>query len=371
MMTRYRRWLGVWMLVLAPLKLFGQPATADKLEIIHADTMKNSRTSRGSLLELVGNVHFKQGTAEMFCGRAKYWKDANETIIEENVRVYDRNKLLVADRVFYYDQSQIFKALGHVLLRDTLQQITAELVTYNKLEDRVTAEKSVVIKDSLNYIVIFGEWAEFDNRRDYARITGQPVFIKHDSTGKEEIRITSMQMELYDGGDRAVVTDSVRIFQSKANAICGQAEFYRTRDEIFLKIKPKAWQGSDRLSGETIRLFIQKNRLRQAIVEGQAVVTSPVDTTGVDPRVNVLSGQQIIMLFENNELVQVMVENQATSEYTIVEDNEDKGRNRIVGDKITVYLADRKIQRIVVESKPQLSVGTYFPPQLVGKQTTK
>lgn len=371
MMARFSAWLSFSLIALLALRSFGQTGVTEKLEVIHADTMKNSHTLRGSLLELIGNVHFKQGTAEMFCGRAKYWKDVHETMIEEQVRVYDGDKMLVAERVFYYDRLQLFKAMGQVLLRDSLKQITAEQITYHRLEDRVTAEKSVVIKDSLNYIVIFGEWAEFDNDRDYARITGQPVFIKNDSTGKEEIRITSLQMELYDGGQRAVVSDSVHIYQEKASATCGQAEFYRQREEIVLKIKPIAWQGSDRLSGETIRLFIQKNHLRQAIVEGQAIVTSRVDTTGRDARLNILSGRQIVLQFENDQLVQVVVADQATSEYIIIENNEDKGKNRIVGDKITVYLTDRKIQRIVVESKPQLSAGKYYPPQPAIGQSMK
>ena len=357
----------LWILLLS-VESFTQIQSEEKLEIVNADTMNNSRTPRGSLLELIGNVHFRQGTSEMFCGRAEYWKDTHETIIEQNVRIYDRRKLLIADRVYYYDVPQIFKAMGHVLLRDSLQQITAQQVSYFKLEDRVIAEKSVAIKDSLNYIDIVGERAEFDNVKNYAIITDGPVFTKKDSTGREEIRITSLQMELFESGDRAIATDSVRIIQNKANATCGLAEFHRKKSEIFLKQQPVVWQGGDRLSGELIHLFIKKNQLIKAIVRDQATVTSQVDTTGTDQRLNILTGQQITMYFENEELFQVVVENKATSDYHIIEENEEKGSNRIIGDKITVYLKDRKIEGIVVESNPQLSSGTYYPP---GKMTER
>lgn len=337
-------------------------ASNERLEIVNADTMRHSKTFRGPLVELIGNVHFRQGTAEMFCDHASHWKDAHETIIEGNVRVYDKEKTLIADKIFYYDIPQVFKAMGHVFLKDSLRTIEAKQISYFKLEDRVIAEKSVVLNDSLNYIEILGERAELDNRADYVRIIDNPIFIKQDSTGKEELRITSIKMELFEGGDRAVVTDSVRIKQSKATATCGLAEFHRKGNEIFLKQSPIVWQERDRLTGELIHLFITDNKLSKAIVENQASVVSKVDTSGVDPRRNILTGEKITIHFQNDELDYVVVEKKATSIYHIFEDDADKGSNKIIGDKISVFVKDKKIDRIIVESNPQLSSGTYYPP---------
>ncbi len=341
---------------------YTQEESGEKLNIINADTTRYSKTPQGTLIELIGNVHLQQGKSEMFCGRAEHWRDAHKTIVHENVRIYEKEKSLFADKVFYFDIPQIFKAIGNVVLKDSIRQVNAREISYFRKENRVEADFDVVLKDSINYIDIFGEHAEFDNDKDYALVIGNPVLIKKDSTGLEELRISSVKMELFEGGDKAVVTDSVRIVQSKANATCGQAEFYRKKNEIHLKQKPVAWQGEDRLSGELIYLFVENNKLVKAIVKDQAVVTSRVDTTDADQRVNTLTGQQIIMYFENEELNQVEVENKATSYYYIYEDNENKGMNKIIGDKISVFLKDKKIDRILVESKPQLSSGTYYPP---------
>lgn len=350
---------------------FTQTTSDEKLEIINADDFRRSTTAQGTLWELIGNVHLKQGQAEMFCGRAEHWKDAHKTIVHDDVRIYDNNKVLFAERVFYFDIPQIFKAIGNVVLKDSIRQIIAEQVSYFKKEDRVEAEKKVVMKDSINYIDIFGEFAEFDNLKDYALVTGDPVLVKKDSTGKEELRITSVKMELFERGDKAVVTDSVHITQSKANATCGQAEFYRKKNEILLKQKPVAWQGGERLSGELIHLFTKNNQLVKAIIKDQAIVTSRVDTTDMNQRMNMMTGQQITMYFENEELYHVEVENKATSYYYIYEDNEEKGMNKIIGDKIGVFMKDRKIERILVGSNPQLSSGTYYPPGKEPQQEIK
>ncbi len=339
-----------------------QTRSDEKLEIIHADTMNYAQTTEGTLIEMVGNVHLKQGQAEMFCGEAEHWRDAHKTIVYKNVRIYDLQKSLFADTVFYFDIPKLFKATGNVLLKDSIRQVTAEKVSYFRQEDRIEAEKKVVLKDSINYINISGKFAKLDNAKDYALITGDPVLIRNDSTGKEELRITSIKMELFDGGDKAVVTDSVHITQSKANATCGLAEFYRKTNEISLKQKPTAWQGGDRLSGEVIHLFTKKNKLVKAIVKDLAIVTSRIDTAGSDQRVNTVTGELITMYFENEELHLVEVENKATGYYYIYENAEEKGMNKIIGDKISLFLKNKKIERILVESNPQLSSGTYYPP---------
>lgn len=353
----------IFLLVLFwPVNINAQTESEEKLEILNADTTSFAKTQRGVFIELIGNVHLRQGEAQMFCGRAEYWKDIHEAIIHDEVRIYEKGKQLVADKVFYYDIPQIFKAIGNVVIKDSMRQIMAKQVTYYRAENRIEADNKVIMKDSINYVEINGEQAEFDNNKDYAFVTGAPVLVKKDSTGEEEIRITGLKMELFDGGDKAVVTDSVNITQNKVQATCGRAEFYRQLDEIILDQNPIAWQDTDQISGELIHLFIKDRKLVTAIVKNEAKLTSRVDTTGTDQRMNILMGQQITAYFKNEELEQIEVDNRATSYYNIFENNEYKGLNKIIGDKIIVFLKDRGIERIVVESSPQLSAGVYYPP---------
>ncbi len=338
--------------------------TEERLEIINADTVRYSKSAEGDIIKMIGNVHLRQGVAEMFCGEAEHWRDTRQTVVRRNVRIYDRSKSLFADEVYYFGDRQLFKAVGHVFLKDSLRQIIADRIAYDKNEDLVTAEKNVVIVDSINYIQITGALAKFDNANDYAWISGNPILTRRDTTAADTLRIASLTMELFEGGAKAVVSDSVKIQQGKAHARCGRAEFYRDRNEILLFQQPVAWQEGDRLTGEQIQLFIEKGKLVKAVVTGQALVTSRVDTAAWDQRVNTLTGQSITMYFEDEQLVQVTVDNQATSYYYIYEDEEEKGMNKIIGDRISVFIRDRKIERILVESNPQLSAGTYYPPNM-------
>lgn len=367
-----RRLISIISYFFIPCLLWAQPR--EHLEIVPSpDTfIKHSKTDQGPLIELYGNPHLRQGKTEMFCKRVQWWKEKGELVIEKDVRIFDEFKELIAEYVYYYVDTGIYKAQRNVTLKDSVRQVTADQIQYYKFEDREIADGNVVLDDWENNIKIFCGHAELDNEKEYALLVKDPIFVRLDSLGKEEIRITGLKMELFEGGDKAVVTDSVHILHKEATAHCGVAEFYREKNEIILRNAPLVWQKFDRLSGNTVHLFVtKKNELNKVIVEQDAMVTSRVDTTGVSERENKLTGQLITMFFENKQLFKVVVEKKATSYYYVVEDDEDKGLNRIIGDKIIVFLKNRKIVKIRIESNPQLSEGIFYPKGIEPAQEGK
>ncbi len=352
----------ILILILLPLVAYSQ--TNEQLEIVSTDSTDfvQKKTSQGILRELFGIVHLRQGETDMFCKSMRWWVDLDKVVIKNDVRIFDKVKELVADEVLYNVKTKVYIAKGNVVLKDTVRQITADEIQYFKIEDQVLADGNVVMFDWENYISIFSGYAEIDNQKDYVKIIENPVLIKNDSTNQEELRITGLMMELYEGGEKAVVTDSVHFYQKEASATCGVAEFYRKENEIILKEDPVTWQNDDRITGEIIHLYLKDDKLVKAIVKENGLVKIRVDTTGSDKRFNTLTGQQITMYFRDQEIHKVLVENKATSLYYVIEEGEDKGMNKIIGDKIIVKLKDRKIEDIWIESKPQLSEGIFYPP---------
>jgi len=348
------------LIIIYPFVLFSQ--TNEQLEIISTDSIMQKTTAQGSLRELIGNVHLRQGDTDMYCESMRWWVDLDRVVIKQDVRIFDKIKELIADEVLYNVITKVYVAKGNVVLKDTVRQITADEIQYFKMEDQIHADGNVIMHDWENYIDIFSGYAEIDNQKDYVKIIENPVLIKNDSTHQEELRITGLKMELYNGGDKAVVTDSVHITQKEASATCGVAEFYRNKNEIILKDNPITWQNDDRISGEMIHLYLVDDQLVKAIVKEKGLVKSRVDTTDIDMRFNKLTGQQITMYFEDQEIHKVVVENKATAFYFVVEDGEEKGMNKIIGDKIIVEIEDQKIVDIWIESKPQLSEGIFYPP---------
>jgi len=357
--------LIIIIIVILPLNL----ATAqDKLVLNHADVMEGKATPRGHAIIANGNVHFQQGTLQMFCQRVTWFKDLHETIFELNVKFLDGSKTLTADKVFYNDSTKVTRAKGNVVVIDSLQKLTADEAVYIKQDDHIIADKHVKMTDQQNEVFLTGQHAEYWRSKEFAVITGDPILTKIDSSGAEEMRVTGKQMELYQGGERAVVIDSVVITHRNGTSNCNRAEYYKSEDRLLLREEPIVWQKQDKMSGQEIEMFFADRKLRQVIIKKDALVTSPPDTTLETTEMNKLIGDQITLYLVENELNKVLVEGKATCYYHIFEKGEYKGENKIIGDKIAMYIVNREINRITIESNPEISFGTYFPPGMRTKE---
>ncbi|MBN1155756.1 hypothetical protein JXB12_12630 [candidate division KSB1 bacterium] len=350
-------------IILLLLTAMAVNAAEEKLEIT-ADIMRGEMTSNGPARILEGNVHLKQGETSLYCQHAIWYVDQHYTILEQNVKYDDGLKVLTADKVIYDDANKVLNAIGHVVLIDSVRTIRSDRAVYYDVTDKITASSNVTLFDRENNVTLTGEYADFIQERGYATITGDPVLVKRDSTGNEEIRVKGIKMELIDDSDLALVTDSVKIIHRDGTAYCDTAKFDRSQNILRLIGQPRVLQKYDRSTGDEIQLFFHKNDLDSVIIIGNAVVTSPVDTLDVAGRLNRLLGERITLKIENNQLKTVQVNGRATSYYYIFEKDEYRGMNKIIGDRIVMDLKDRKIDTIIIESDPESSTGIYYPPEV-------
>ncbi|MBD3288364.1 hypothetical protein GF337_06130 [candidate division KSB1 bacterium] len=334
----------------------------EKLEIINADRGRGEITDQGIVRHLEGNIHLRQGAAELFCEQVTWYVDQNKTVLKKNVRFIDGQKTLKADKIIYHNKEQVAHATGHVVLIDSVYRLTSNRATYYEEAEKITADDSVRITDDENSIILTGQHAEYYSETEYAKATGDPVLTKLDSTGNKEIVVTGDVMELFDGGDRAIVTDNVDITHEKTTATSNKAEYFKDENRILLSDEPIVQQKFDKLSGNEIELFFKKQNLDKVIISGDAEVSSQVDTTFDDSRLNRLLGNTIRLTIEDSRLKQVFVEGQATCYYYIIEDEEYKGLNKIIGDQIIMTLDEGEIKKIIIDSDPQTSSGIYYPP---------
>jgi lipopolysaccharide export system protein LptA len=239
--------------------------------------------------------------------------------------------------------------------------LTARTVTYFQNEERALAERDVVITNSERRMVLTCGQAEYLRHQEYSRATITPVLIEYDSVQTEKLRITGAVIEMFEGGERDKVSGQVDITRENTRAQCDTAEYFRTEGRLQLRVNPVTWQNRDELRGELIELFLQDQQLTHAQVTGKAVMTSPVDSTGKDPRVNSLSGGKMTLHFQNEKLEHVVVEETATSVYHVLDKGENQGVNEVQGDRITLFIDGGELHRILIASDPGVSNGKYEP----------
>jgi lipopolysaccharide export system protein LptA len=350
--------------ILASAPVWGQVADDERLHLIHADVARSGEQNGQVMRQLEGNVSFRQGPMRMSCDRAFQFLEAGRSEFLGRVQMDDGDRQLAAERIIYYEKTRVQEAYTNVRLRRGANSLRAEKVTYFQNERRAVAEQAVEIYNSERRVRVNGGRAEYLRDIEYARITENPVLLELDSLGAEVMRITGDTMEVFQGGERALVTGNVTISRNKTRANCGQAEYFADDDRLELRLQPVAWHGQDEMRGKMISLFFTDEKLARAHVAEQATVVSKADTAASDDRVNTLSGGEMTMQFADEKLKQVLVERTATSFYYVIENGKTKGRNRAQGDRIMLHFIEGKIARVVIESQPGVSTGKFVPPNM-------
>jgi len=381
----------ILLLVLGPL--FSQQSNLIVLQ--NADIFAGKRLENGEdIRELTGNVRFKQGNTIVWCDKAMQFLNRNEVELIGSVKIIRDTVTLTAKKGRYYGNSRKADGEGNVKLKTPHVTLYADFGTYYLDEERAFFQRNVRVVDSstiiyseqltylekerrsealLNVRIVnlednvrmFGNHLVHSDSTRYSRMTEQPRLLQIDTSDDgaiDTLAVKSVVMESFDDSTkRMIVKDSVMIVRGELAARSGLVNFFRQDESIELYDKPIVWYRENQVTGDTIFLTLEENKLKTVSVKTRAFVLSQSDSL-FPSRYNQLTGRSILMTFHDNKLQQSFVERNAISLYFLYDDSTGNGVNKTSGDAITMLFDDGKPNTIHVIKGIE---GNYFPENLL------
>lgn len=374
---------------------FSFPQQSDLIILQNADVFAGKRLDNGEdVRELTGNVQFKQSNTRVWCDKAIQYLNRNELDLIGNVKITRDTVTLTSKRGRYYGNSHKADGEGNVRLKTPNVTLYADFGTYYLDEKRAFFQRNVRIVDSATVIyseqltyfekerkseallnvkivnaednfTMFGDHLIHSDSTRYSRMTENPRLIQIDTSENGEIdtlAVKSLIMESFDDSSKKmVVSDSVVIVRGAIAARSGLVKFLRQNETIELYNRPIVWYEENQVTGDTIFLTLEKNRLKTASIKTRAFVLSLSDSL-FPQRFNQLTGRMIRMTFRMNKLQETYVERNAISLYFLYNDSTGNGVNRTSGDAITMSFNDGKPNTIHIIKGIE---GSYFPENLL------
>jgi len=331
--------------------------------LVHADKLQGQKAGEENIRQFIGNVKFKQGKALLTCDRATQYELAGRFILTGNVAFVDTAKSLFGDKITYYDATRISYIEGNTRLVDSSKTLTSDRLRYLEKEERAFADGHVRLADNKENISLRGEHTEYDQEKGYAKTTGDAVLTKIDSTDGDSLVIFGGLFEMFDDGDRFVVTDSVRLLRGEIEAFCDSLEYLKTENMLKLANNPSIRQGRQYLTGRSVSLLLDDARVQAIHIIGDAIVATTVDST-LKTKVpfDLLTGQDMMVYVTDEKIDSVRIKDRATSYYHVIEDGREKGLNKVLGDELFITFKQDTLNRVRVLSSPGASVGEFHPP---------
>lgn len=369
----------------------------EKLIVIeNADSLVARVVDGQSARELIGNVRFSQERLRISCDRAVQFQETGNVQLLGNVVVVDDSLTMTFPRGMYFreerravaydtvhldDRSMTLSAhfgeylieprkaffRSKVVANDKESKLIADSLTYYRDDERTIALGKVEILSYADNLTIRGGHFESFKKQDYSRMTGLPVLVKYDTTASsgriDTLIVRSRVMEAYrgEGDKRLIATDSVEILRADMASIAGIAIFYTQDDSILLRRSPVIWYERTQVSGDSINVYLRRNKLDRVFVFGSSLAISQSDSL-FPQKFDQITGEEMILHFGENGMERMDVNTRAISVYHVYEDSLANGLNKTSGDRIVMLWEEGKLSSIKVFGGVE---GEYIPENLV------
>jgi lipopolysaccharide export system protein LptA len=328
-------------------------------------------------VDLVGSVKVVRDTVTLTARRGKYFGNEKRAEGEGDVRMETKHIVLLADFGTYYLDDK--KAFFHQNVRviDSTTTIFSDELTYFEKERKSIAVHHVRVKNSENDVVLFGDYLEHFDETHYTKLTQEPRLMKIDTSASttagakqkiDTLVVKSIVMESYDDSTKKLIaTDSVEVVRGPLAAKCGVLYYFTKKDEITLFRQPILWYEDNQVTGDTISLDLEKNKLKYAHILNRAFAISLSDSA-YPSRYNQLTGRTIDMEFVNEKLHEISVTRNAVSLYYLYDGKDPNGANQTSGDAITMAFKNGKLDFIRVLKGIE---GMYYPENMLKNNIEK
>jgi lipopolysaccharide export system protein LptA len=252
------------------------------------------------------------------------------------------------------DKAQFNK---HAYIISGEHNIRGDSLYYNRADESAKAFENVVIVDTVQNVVLKGNYSEYYKHLGYTYITDIPVaiFIENGDSlymHADTIRTTFNQDQDI---ERVMAYYKVKFFRDDLQGSCDSL-IYKMSDSLIVMYRdPVLWTGESQLSADSIHINTNGETIENLVLYNSAFLINNEDSL----QFNQVKGRNMTGYFVDGSLDNiVVVGNAETLYYVKEEDGYLIGINKAVASRMRIKLEDSKISRIYYFEKPD---GTTFP----------
>ena len=294
---------------------------------INCDTLKYNTVSRISYF--LGPTILRGKDNYLYCEDGEYDRVTSKSRFSINALMVDDNRRLTGDSLYYNEKLHYGKAVNNVKMTDTVQDV---IIKGNYAEYWRTKGYTLFTKEA---VAVMGD------KKDTLYLHADTLMATFDTTKNET-------KELY-------AYHNTRFYRNDIQGACDSLHYSFADSLISMYRLPVLWSGQNQLTADTIRILTGENRIRMIYMNNTAFIVSE-DTLSA---YNQVRGKNMVGHFVNNELSSIDVNGNAETVYYVREDDKSLiGVNRASGSRMRLDIKDSKIERILYFEKP---TGNMFP----------
>jgi lipopolysaccharide export system protein LptA len=332
-----------------------------------------------------------------------YYADDDEFFFKENVEIINPNFTMYSDTLKHNTKTKISYFMGptdiisdsnyiycengwydhdndiaqfnkNAYLNKKEQTLRGDSLYYNRNSGIGRAFQNVTFEDTLQNVILFGNYGIYNEKNDYSFMTDSALFIQISEDADSMFMHADTLLTYKD----SVLQDEeyfvYRIIQAFHHVKTYKSDFQSKCDSLVYNLKdsviemhkdPVMWSDSNQLFADYIVIYTSNNEVEKIDMNTNAFIISQSDSI----RFNQIFGKNMVAYVEDRQLIQINVLEEGKSVYFI---RDDLGRligvNFIECKDMEIYMRDNKVDRIWFFEEP---LGKIHPPLTVDISETK
>jgi len=310
----------------------------DKVILMNPDNLMRSDTLMYNTLTHVayfyGPSNIKGKEDSIYCENGWYNTEKNIARFQKKGKIYHLDQILSGDSIYYEREN----GYGQVF-------------------------NNANIIDTLNKIVISGNYGEIQRKKGFAFMTDHAVakliekkdtLFMHSDTIRAILNPNQSVKNIY-------CFYKVKFFRFDLQGMSDSLTWHSSDSSMTLFNNPVIWSYKNQLTADTITLRMRNNQADSMIMRNSAFIISKDDSN----KFNQVKGREMIGYFINNDLYKIRVIGNAETVYFAREDDRTLiGINKAMSSNMLIFLENNQVKTITYIGQP---TAILYPEKQISK----
>lgn len=255
------------------------------------------------------------------------WYDTEQDITQLKLNPYMvyKEQFLSGDRIHYQKEAGIGQVFGNVFIKDTVQDI-----------------------------ILTGNYADYRRKDGYAFATDSAVVIMIDKRDSlylhaDTVRIT---FDTTDSPQWLHAYYKSRFYKTDMQGMSDSLVYSFADSTINMFFKPVIWTQSNQLSANEIKIFTSNQRADSMYMTNASFIIAQDEFD--ENKFNQIKGKDMVAYFSNNELYLITVDGNSETIYFAREETGALiGVNNAISSQMEIWIENRQVTDIFYMSKPE------------------
>lgn len=302
--------------------------------ILYSDTLHYYTDTK--IATILGPSIIVSDSGTVYTSRGWYNTVDNTSLLLDRSKVVSGNRILIGDSISFDRDASTGEAFGNVFLQDTL-----------------------------NKMILEGEYAFYDDIAGYAFATDSARCMEYSQGDTLYMHADTLEMITIDSTRLLKAYHHVRFYRTDAQGVC-DSMLFNTKDSVLhMYTDPILWNADYQLYGDTILVYFNDSTIDYAHVIQFAFAIQHIDSSYY----NQLKGMDLKAYFEGKAVRKIDIDGNAETIYfPLEEDNTMLGMNETKSSYLTIWVKENKLEKLKIWPQP---TGKMTPiPELLSEQKT-